>query len=56
MNEIKNDLEKSIGKQILDNNIKLSYFFIDLIKTIIPNCQKPDEKTAHAISNRFNNH
>jgi hypothetical protein len=56
MNEIKNDLEKSIGKQILDNNIKLSYFFIDMIKTIIPNCQKPDEKTAHAISNRFNNH
>ena len=56
MNEIKNDLKKSIGKQILDNNIKLSYFFIDMIKTIIPNCQKPDEKTAHAISNRFNNH
>ncbi len=56
MTNMKNELEKSIGKQILDNNVKLSYFFIDMIKTIIPNCQKPDEKTAHAISNRFNNH
>jgi hypothetical protein len=53
---LKNELEKLIGKQIQENNAKLSYFFIDLIKLIIPNCQKPDEKTAHAISNRFNNH
>ena len=51
MNEIKNDLEKSIGKQMLDNNIKLSYFFIDMIKTIIHNCQKPDEIAAQAIIN-----
>ena len=53
---LKNELEKVVGKQIQENNAKLSYFFIDLIKLIIPNCQKPDEKTAHAISNRFNNH
>ena len=56
MSTLKNDLEKSIGKQIQENNNKLSYFFIDMIKLMIPNCQKPDEKIAHAISNRFNNH
>jgi hypothetical protein len=56
MANMKNELEKSIGKQIQENNAKLSYFFIDLIKLIIPYCQKPDEKIAHAITNRFNNH
>ena len=51
-----NDLEKSFGKQIQENNAKFSYFLIDMIKLMIPNCQKPEEKIAHAISNRFNNH
>ena len=56
MVNMKNEMEKSIGKQIQDNNAKLSYFFIDLIKLIIPNCHKPEDKTVNAISNRFNNH
>ena len=56
MSTLKNDLEKSFGKQIQENNAKLSYFLIDMIKLMIPNCQKPEEKIAHAISNRFKNH
>ena len=56
MNELKNDFSVMIGKKISDNNVKLSYLFIDMIKTIIPNCQKPDEQKVHTLCNRFNNH
>jgi hypothetical protein len=56
MANMKNEMEKSICKQIQENNAKLSYLFIDLIKLTMPNCHKPDDKIVHAISNRFNNH
>jgi hypothetical protein len=56
MNELKTDIGKSFSKQLVDNNIKLCYFFIDLIKTMNPNCEKPSEKVLHTISNRFNSH
>jgi hypothetical protein len=50
MANIKNEMEKSIGNQIEENNAKLSYF------SIMPNCHKPDNKTFYAISNLLNNH
>ena len=56
MNELKTDIEKFLNQQLVDNNIKLCYFFIDLIKTMNPNCEKTSEKVLHTISNRFNSH
>ena len=49
MANMKNEMEKAFGRQIQENNAKLSYFFIDLIKLTIPNCHKPDDKAVHAI-------
>jgi len=56
MIEMKTELEKSISKQIVDNNVRVCKFFIDLIKLVIPSCDKPTEKVVQAISNIFNNH
>jgi DNA replication protein DnaD len=56
MNELKTDIEKFFSQQLVNKNIKLCYFFIDLIETMNPKCEKPSEKVLHTISNRFNSH
>ena len=56
MDEMIEDLVIKIGKEIAKNNVRLSFFFLYMINSIVPNFHKPEEKIVHHICNRFNNH
>lgn len=56
MNDIKESLEMSISKSILDNNSRYCHFIIDLIKILVPTLNKPDTNAINSINNRLDYH
>ena len=46
----------TLSKSITSNNAKLVYFFMDTIKILVPNLEKPNKNAIEHINQRLANH
>ena len=56
INEFKQEVKSLVSKAVCENNERICYFLIDVVRAIQPNLAKPNNNMIDVISSRFNHH